>query len=217
MGLFLVQSKKSCEEICIRFSVNDYASITDSKNANIHVNVEQRYLGTTNRGIIEVLLQKTMGPRPCPHPVVIIRTHQLPSPGPRPKVINWRGGDTMYLNYSPRRPHDFLPTANSLSVSLTDNPPNNHSFECLPRHGSLTVLPVASRPGLAISAFVRGIGDFGRLWETGSLDRLRERPRRRCVMAPKNWLSVGEALVRDAGDVGEVVDSGKSGPEELEV
>lgn len=114
--------------------------------------------------------------------------------------------------------HDFLPVARSLSVSLTDMPPNSHSLECRPRHGSLAILPVGSRCGLAMATLAGGVGDFGRGREAAPRERLRERSRRRWVMAPKNGVSVEEALVREEDGVSEVVEVvGESWLEAVEV
>ena len=114
----------------------------------------------------------------------------------------------------------------SLAVSVADQLPKSHSFECRPRHGSLPLLSEVcrlGRPGCVGLAremcrvcwgrtacvVVLGIclggdaimGDFDRLRDA-SRDRLLERPRTRAVMALKKFCSVGE-LPRDVGDVGE--------------
>lgn len=47
------------------------------------------------------------------------------------------------------------------------------------------------------------MGDLERLRDVAPRERLRERPRRRAEMAPKNDSSVGEAVVRAVGDAGE--------------
>jgi hypothetical protein len=47
------------------------------------------------------------------------------------------------------------------------------------------------------------IGDLERLRDVAPRERLRERPRIRAEMAPKNDSSVGEAVIRDVGDAGE--------------
>lgn len=101
---------------------------------------------------------------------------------------------------------------------------NNQSFECRPRHGSLPLvplvllLPVSCTPGLVdwtgtaeglvelaghaagtcSCAGGKAIGDFER--REASRERLRERPRMHCVIAPKKS--------RDTGDVGDVGDAG---------
>jgi hypothetical protein len=47
------------------------------------------------------------------------------------------------------------------------------------------------------------IGDLERLRDVALPERLRERPRIRAEMAPKNDSSVGEAVERAIGDAGE--------------
>jgi hypothetical protein len=115
----------------------------------------------------------------------------------------------------------------SFAVSVADQPPKSHSFECRPRHGSLPpvlLLSVDWRLGLdgvigEVAEFWRAcwgcvvgvlvmclggdtIGDFERLRDA-SRERLLERPRTRAVMAPKN-----SDAARDVGDVGDAGDIG---------
>lgn len=47
------------------------------------------------------------------------------------------------------------------------------------------------------------MGALEHLRDVASRERLRERPRRRAEMAPKNDSSVGEAVARAVGDAGE--------------
>jgi hypothetical protein len=120
----------------------------------------------------------------------------------------------------------YLRRKRSFAVSVADQPPNNHSFECRPRHGSLPLevlriivwaLDCVLRAwslevccgcwGWAARVLVLGIclgGDImGELDRRGaSRDRLLERPRTRALIAPKKDCSVGE-VARDVGEAGE--------------
>lgn len=120
--------------------------------------------------------------------------------------------------------HDLRRCKKSFAVSVADQPPNNHSFECRPRHGSLPVLSAVWRLGrvagvvevaeacracwgCAARVLVLGMclgggdimGDFDRLRDA-SRERLLERPRTRALIAPKKARDVGD--VGDAGDTG---------------
>lgn len=110
-------------------------------------------------------------------------------------------------------------------MAVTEYPLKSQSLECRPLHGSLLLvllvllvlfLPLLYKVGREVCA---GVGD-GRVGLAGlvkvtwrdcmlladraaSLDRLRERPRMRAVIAPKKDSSVGEDGPRDMGDVGD--------------
>jgi hypothetical protein len=105
----------------------------------------------------------------------------------------------------------------------------SQSFECRPLHGSLplvllrpascmlglflctgTAAGLVGLTGLATEVYCdcaatggMAIGDLERLRDVAPRERLRERPRIRAEMAPKNDSSVGEAVIRDVGDAGE--------------
>lgn len=115
----------------------------------------------------------------------------------------------------------------SLAEAVTEYPLKSQSFECRPLHGSLplvVLLPaswrvglvlcpgVATGPGEVVELVVDACrecvgmavgGDLGRLSGGAPRERLRERPRIRAAMAPKKDSSVGDAAMRDVGDVGE--------------